>query len=97
MIQNAAIEQMRGVATSTNSLMTALGQTVGVAVFGMLFNRTITDKSPEQLTQGMHVVFVVILLIGLVNVVAVNLLPSDRKKMSKTGGTSKARVTESNM
>jgi EmrB/QacA subfamily drug resistance transporter len=39
-IQNSAAANMRGVATSTNSFMGTLGQTVAVAVFGMLFNRS---------------------------------------------------------
>ncbi|WP_373231190.1 MDR family MFS transporter [Cohnella sp.] len=79
-IQSAVGGNMRGVATSTNSLMSALGQTVGVAIFGMLLNRTVTEDTPEQLANGMHVIFGFILVITLVNLLVVNFLPSERKK-----------------
>lgn len=74
-IQSAVGGNMRGVATSTNSLMGALGQTVGVAIFGMLFNRVVTEDTPEQLVNGMHTIFVFLLVIAIVNLVVVNFLP----------------------
>ncbi|BBI35375.1 MDR family MFS transporter [Cohnella abietis] len=78
-IQNAAAGNNRGVATSTNSLMGALGQTVAVAVFGMLFNHVVTVETPVKMADGMHLIFTLILAIAIVNLIVVNLLPSERK------------------
>ncbi|QJD84458.1 MDR family MFS transporter [Cohnella herbarum] len=78
-IQNAAAANMRGVATSTNSLMGALGQTVAVAVFGMLFNRMVIEETPSQMADGMHLIFIVILAIAIFKLVVANLLPSAKK------------------
>jgi len=79
-IQNSAADNMRGVATSTNSFMGTLGQTVAVAVFGMLFNRVVTEQVPSQMAEGMHVIFVLLLAIALVKIFIVNLLPKARGK-----------------
>jgi MFS family permease len=79
-IQNSAAGSMRGVATSTNSLMGALGQTVAVAVFGMLFNRMVTEETPSQMADGMHLIFIVILAIAAFKLLIANLLPSSEKK-----------------
>ncbi|WNQ12644.1 MDR family MFS transporter [Paenibacillus aurantius] len=76
LIQTSVTASRRGVATSTNSLMNAFGQTVGVAVFGALFNRYATDHAPEQLATGIHMVFLLLVGIALVNLLAVSLLPS---------------------
>ncbi|QMV41181.1 MDR family MFS transporter [Cohnella cholangitidis] len=78
-IQNAAAVTMRGVATSTNSLMGALGQTVAVAVFGMLFNRVVTEETPTQMADGMHLIFIAILVVAAIKVIVAQLLPSGRK------------------
>lgn len=81
MIQSAVGGHRRGVATSTNSLMNTLGQTIGVAIFGMLLNRAVTEDVPGQLVNGMHTIFVLLLAIALVNLVVVSFLPSDRKQV----------------
>ncbi|WP_256761121.1 MDR family MFS transporter [Cohnella sp. WQ 127256] len=83
-IQNSAAESMRGVATSTNSLMGALGQTVAVAVFGMLFNSVVSEDTPTQMADGMHLIFIMILAIAVVKLFVVNFLPSTRKSVEKT-------------
>jgi EmrB/QacA subfamily drug resistance transporter len=83
LIQTAVGWQMRGVATSTYSLMNAFGQTVGVAVFGTLFNSAIVEKTPAHLANGMHMVFVLIFVIALANVIALSVLPSSRKLMEQ--------------
>jgi EmrB/QacA subfamily drug resistance transporter len=81
-VQGAVGAHMRGVATSTLSFMNALGQTVAVAIFGMLFNRVVTEETPVQLANGMHLIFGMILVIALVNLVVVNFLPSFRKEQA---------------
>ena len=70
---------MRGVATSTNSFMGTLGQTVAVAVFGMLFNRVVTEEVPSQMAAGMHAIFILLLAIAMVKIFIVNLLPRTGK------------------
>ena len=78
-IQNSAAGNMRGVATSTNSFMGTLGQTVAVAVFGMLFNRVVTEEVPSQMAAGMHAIFILLLAIAMVKIFIVNLLPRTGK------------------
>ncbi|TVY09250.1 MDR family MFS transporter [Paenibacillus cremeus] len=78
-IQNAVEWQMRGVATSTSSFMNTLGQTVGVAFFGTLFNSAVTNSTPAQLATGMHWVFIAIFIISLPLLSVIGLLPSQRK------------------
>lgn len=43
LVQSAVGWQMRGAATASNTFMRSIGQTVGVAIFGTLFNRTLTN------------------------------------------------------
>jgi EmrB/QacA subfamily drug resistance transporter len=83
LIQTAVGWQTRGVATSTYSLMNAFGQTVGVAVFGTLFNSAIIEKTPAHFANGMHLVFMLIFVIALANLIALSLLPSHRKMMEQ--------------
>jgi EmrB/QacA subfamily drug resistance transporter len=84
-IQNSARDNMRGVATSTNSLMNALGQTVGVAAFGMLLNSALTaETNPTQMANGMHLIFGLILAIAIGILLVVNLLPRASKPQVAT-------------
>ncbi|MFC4597286.1 MDR family MFS transporter [Cohnella hongkongensis] len=80
-IQNSAASHMRGVATSANSFMGTLGQTVAVAVFGMLFNRIVTEEVPSQMAAGMHAIFILLVAIALFKIFIANLLP----RAGKTG------------
>ncbi|GLX70422.1 MDR family MFS transporter [Paenibacillus glycanilyticus] len=84
LIQNAVDWSMRGVATSTNSLMNALGQTVGVAIFGTLFNNAAAGLETEQVAHGMHAVFIAIFVVSIAVVLVVGLLPSQRKESGKS-------------
>lgn len=83
LIQNAVDWSQRGVATSTNSLMNALGQTVGVAIFGTLFNNAAQGLDTKQVAHGMHIVFIAIFAISIAVVLVVGLLPSQRKESGK--------------
>ncbi|TVY02968.1 MDR family MFS transporter [Cohnella terricola] len=78
-IQNSVAGNMRGVATSTNSLMGTLGQTVAVAVFGMLFNSVVVENTPTQMADGMHMIFILMIAIAIVKIGVVNWLPSSKK------------------
>ncbi|WP_046225897.1 MDR family MFS transporter [Paenibacillus dauci] len=78
-IQGAVGFQMRSVATSTNTLMNSLGQTVSVAVFGLVFNAIVTHNTASELALGIHYVFILMLAVAVVNLlVALFLPPSSR-------------------
>lgn len=78
LIQSAVGWQLRGVATSTNSLMRSLGQTVGVAVFGTMFNSAAAGGSNQEIAAGIHAVFLAICIIAVLNLAVTFLLPSQR-------------------
>ena len=52
--QIGAEESMRGVATSTNSLIRTLGQTIGVSIFGSILNNGIEIYFKEQYIEGIN-------------------------------------------
>lgn len=52
--QMGAEESMRGVATSTNSLIRTLGQTIGVSIFGAILNNGIGIYFEEQSIEGIN-------------------------------------------
>jgi EmrB/QacA subfamily drug resistance transporter len=86
-IQTAVSWQTRGVATSTYSLMNTFGQTVGVAVFGMLFNRVVIDQSIGQLTQGMQLIFSTLFILAIATLLTVSLLPAHRRMVEQQAAT----------
>jgi len=55
--------------------MGALGQTVAVAVFGMLFNGIVSEEVPAQMASGMHAIFIVLAAIAVVKIGIANFLP----------------------
>nr|WP_273387124.1 MDR family MFS transporter [Cohnella zeiphila] len=84
MVQSSVGWEMRGVATAANSLLRSLGQTVGVAVFGTIFNHFVgTAGAKEQMTSGMHAIFVLMLAIAAVHLLTVAFLPPHRKVMAQ--------------
>jgi EmrB/QacA subfamily drug resistance transporter len=91
-IQNSVGWEKRGVATSTNSLMNALGQTVSIAVYGMLFNHAVAEKAPAQLAHGMHMIFVTLFIVALANLAAISFLPSRRKPAEQKADESPRRA-----
>lgn len=52
--QMGAEESMRGVATSTNSLIRTLGQTIGVSIFGAILNNGIGMYFEEKAIEGIN-------------------------------------------
>lgn len=52
--QMGAEESMRGVATSTNSLIRTLGQTIGVSIFGAILNNGIGIYFEEKAIEGIN-------------------------------------------
>ncbi|WP_235941536.1 MDR family MFS transporter [Paenibacillus puerhi] len=79
LIQSVVGWELRGTATSTNSLMRSLGQTVGVAIFGVLFNSHLITHTKAEMASGMQAVFAAIFVIALLNLATVMFLPSSRK------------------
>jgi len=83
-IQNAAAEGERGAATSTNSFVGTLGQTVAFAVFGMLLNRVVVGEgTTAQFADGMQLIFVAIFAIAIAKVFISALLPGRAAKKQK--------------
>ncbi|MFS0784276.1 MDR family MFS transporter [Bacillus sp. 1P06AnD] len=82
-VQSTVSMKMRGVATSTNSLMNFLGQTVSAAVFGLLFNSAVASDSVSEMANGMHIVFIAMLAICIINLLISFLLPGNSKMMAQ--------------
>lgn len=84
-VQSSVGWELRGVATSTISLLRSLGQTVGVAVFGTIYNRYVIGENPapSELVSGMHGIFVLMVAIALAHAVSVLFLPSGRQAAEK--------------
>ena len=83
-VQSVVGWEMRGVANASNALMRSLGQTVGVAVFGMIFNRYVmSDTAPvTDLAAGMHAIFILLAAIAAANLLVMLFLPSHSKVMA---------------
>jgi len=80
-IQNAVEDGKLGVATSTNSFMGTLGQTVAFAVFGMLLNRVVVGEGTTvQFADGMHLIFVAIFAIAIAKVFISSSMPGRAAK-----------------
>lgn len=83
MIQSSVGWETRGVATSTNSLLRSLGQTIGVAVFGTIFNQyVLSDGAANGLVNGMQSVFLLMLAIVAAHLATVLFLPPHKKVMA---------------
>jgi drug resistance transporter, EmrB/QacA subfamily len=83
MVQSAVGFETRGVATSTNSLIRSLGQTIGVSVFGTIYNQYVSENSAAaDQVGGMHAIFALMLAIGAAHLLTVIFLPPHRKVMA---------------
>ncbi|CAM4355482.1 MAG: MDR family MFS transporter [Paenibacillus macerans] len=83
-VQSVVGWEKRGVANASSMLARALGQTVGIAVFGMIYNQYVTIiGSKTELTAGMHAVFLLMLGIAIANLLAVSFLPKHRQVMAQ--------------
>ncbi|MDO3678884.1 MDR family MFS transporter [Paenibacillus ehimensis] len=63
LMQNAVENRQRGIAMSTSALMNTLGQTVFIAVFGVVFNASASASEIAGLAHGIHVVFVCVAVV----------------------------------
>ncbi|UYO03987.1 MDR family MFS transporter [Paenibacillus sp. PSB04] len=83
-VQSVVGWEKRGVANASSMLARALGQTVGIAVFGTIYNQYVTIiGSKTELTAGMHAVFLFMLGIAIANLLAVLFLPKHRQVMTQ--------------
>jgi EmrB/QacA subfamily drug resistance transporter len=70
-VQSAVDTSLRGAATSSNTFLRVMGQSVGIALLGSVLNRYIGNHpeslSPDLLAGGLHVVFIILAIIALIN------------------------------
>jgi len=79
LVQSAVGWNLRGAATASNTFSHSLGQTVGIALLGTVFNNTMNQKG---MAQGLHVVFILVFAISLVTLLISSFLPSHRSIMA---------------
>lgn len=53
LVQSAVGWQMRGAATASNTFMRSIGQTVGVAIYGTIFNNALINFAKSHMGSGM--------------------------------------------
>jgi len=54
MVQTMASWEVRGAATALNSFSRSLGQVIGIAFFGLLFNRSLGEQLPQGMSAVSH-------------------------------------------
>ncbi|RNB87978.1 DHA2 family efflux MFS transporter permease subunit [Brevibacillus nitrificans] len=84
-VQSAVDWSLRGVATSSNSFLRTLGQTLGVAVLGTFLNHQIGSHAdsnaqvpPEILAAGIHLNFIIVAVLAVVCLAITFWLPKKR-------------------
>ncbi|MBP1933792.1 MDR family MFS transporter [Ammoniphilus resinae] len=89
-VQSAVGWNMRGAATSSNTFLRILGQTLGIAVLGTVLNQHIGAYSasgeqvpPDILAGGLHMVFVILAGIAIVSALFTGLIPKHKPQDEK--------------
>ncbi|CAH0122164.1 MULTISPECIES: MDR family MFS transporter [unclassified Paenibacillus] len=83
-VQSVVGWEQRGVANASSMLFRAMGQTVGITVFGTIYNQHVTTLgSKSELAAGMHAVFLLICGIAIANLLAMLLLPKHREVVAQ--------------
>jgi MFS family permease len=84
--QSAVQWHERGVVTAMNMFFRSTGSALGVAVFGAIVNNAVGTTSPDgghvppgQLTAGVHAVFLATTAVAALMMIAVLLMPRDRR------------------
>lgn len=83
-VQSSVPRSNRGAAGSTVNLSRTLGQTIGIAVFGAIFNQTVANASPAAdetaaIAAGIQTVFLAVVLISLLLLVSTFYFPKEAK------------------
>lgn len=86
-VQSAVDWGMRGAATSTNTFLRVLGQTLGIAVLGTILNQHIGEYTksnssvpPEILAGGLHNVFWILALLAMAALLISLRIPTKQAK-----------------
>ncbi|WNF38636.1 MDR family MFS transporter [Bacillaceae bacterium IKA-2] len=90
-VQSSVDWNQRGTATSLNSFLRTLGQTLGIAVLGAVLNQYIGrhiinggDVAPEILAAGLHSVFIILAFIAILCAILVaGFLPKEQPEFAK--------------
>jgi EmrB/QacA subfamily drug resistance transporter len=78
LIQSSVGWNLRGAATASNTFSRSLGQTLGIAVFGTVFNSSLQYGMPQSL----HLVFTLVFAVSILTLIISAALPSHRQTMS---------------
>ncbi len=89
-VQSSVEWNMRGVATSTNTFVRVLGQTLGIAVLGTVLNQHIgkyTESKipvpPEILANGLHNVFLILAVLAIAGLIVTLWIPSQQEELNQ--------------
>ncbi|SFE18965.1 drug resistance transporter, EmrB/QacA subfamily [Paenibacillus algorifonticola] len=66
-VSSAVERQMRGASVATNNFIRTLGQTIGIALFGLLLHTGSTNIiDPQLLEESLHRIFTIVVILSLV-------------------------------
>lgn len=66
-VSSAVERQMRGASVATNNFIRTLGQTIGIALFGLLLHTGSTNIiDPLLLEESLHRIFTIVVVLSLV-------------------------------
>ncbi len=88
LVQSAVVQEYRGAATASVTLMQSLGQTIGVAVFGSILNAyTLGSENADiaQVAAGIQAIFTVGVGLAVATLISVCLMPTHRTIMEQQG------------
>lgn len=84
-VQSAVPWNMRGAATSINTFLRTLGQTLGIAVLGTILNQYLAGHTasggqvpPDILAHGLHAVFIILAFIAVVSILVTLWIPKHK-------------------
>ena len=88
-VQSSVDWNLRGAATSSNTFLRILGQTLGIAILGTILNHHIAGFSsngqvpPEILAQGLHAIFTVLMVLAFASLIATFWLPKQQTQQKE--------------
>lgn len=91
-VQSSVDWSLRGTATSSNTFLRILGQTLGIAILGSVLNQQIGGAMqhehipPETLANGLHTVFILLAVIALLSILTTLGIPKQRPEQENAVG-----------